>query len=265
MSDFRHMRIFRHMRNLVGVIIICVGVSWLSATAPAPVPKGKEVKAKLAEATSSEEIQKTLNKSVSLEYTNQELENVLNLIGKDHKMKIMLDHSQGLPDSPMVDISVKNVPLRDGLRSMLRQFGLAYFIVGNRLIVTSEERGWGLVFQQTVNLHLKGEPFEKVIDDLRKNHALNILIDPRLKKKNILEMPITFDASDIYLETALRLLCDQVDMVPIRMGNLIYITDEARATKLKKNDWLDPNRSNSILISESLRNPSLDVGIEPKK
>ena len=51
---------------------------------------------------------------------------------------------------------------------------------------------------------------------------------------------MTLQVDDVPFEAAIRLLCEMADLKPARMGNVIFVTTEARADKLKDSDSLVP-------------------------
>ena len=71
-------------------------------------------------------------------------------------------------------------------------------------------------------------------------YGVNVVIDPRTVKNKAAENPVTLQVDDVPFEAAMRLLCEMADLKPARMGNVIFVTTEARADKLKDGDSLVP-------------------------
>src|SRR5206468_2995343 len=46
---------------------------------------------------------------------------------------------------------------------------------------------------------------------------------------------------DVPLETAVRLLCEQAELKPVRMGSILYVTSSAKAKELRSEPDLAPS------------------------
>src|SRR2546426_91868 len=83
-------------------------------------------------------------------------------------------------------------------------------------------------------------PLSKAVRDLATRYGVNVVIDPRTVKTKAADNPVTLQVDDVPFESAIRLLCEMADLKPARMGNVIFVTTEARADKLRDGDSLVP-------------------------
>jgi hypothetical protein len=73
--------------------------------------------------------------------------------------------------------------------------------------------------------------FEAAIKDLARGASVQILVDKKVNKEA--QTPVSLQLKDVPLETAVRLLCEQADLKPVRIGNILYITAVAKAKELR--------------------------------
>jgi hypothetical protein len=82
-------------------------------------------------------------KEVGLEFQEERLESVINVLQADYDLPIQLDmpalEDVGLSHEEPVSISVRNVSLRSALRLMLKQLQLTYVVADEVLIITTPE------------------------------------------------------------------------------------------------------------------------------
>jgi hypothetical protein len=91
-----------------------------------------------------------------------------------------------------------------------------------------------------VSIDFDGVPLNKALKEISSKYGVNIVLDPRAVKAKTVENPVTLQVEDVPFEAAVRLMCEMADLKPARMGNVIYVTTEARADKLKDGDHLVP-------------------------
>ncbi len=217
--------------NLLIALVLSAGA--VSTLGAAPVAK-KNTSASSTSAT--EAIRKALDQSVSFDFAEQPIHQVLQQIAEQQKITIVLDrqlfHQLGVdPNEVFVQLQVKNVKLRNALRTMLNPYGLHFAIVGDSLLITSEEMAWNRQFRQRVNIELEAVPLGKALKDLSRETATNIVLDPRSLK--LAQTPISLELEDVPLESAVRLIAEVAGLKPVRVGNVLFVTAEERADKLK--------------------------------
>ena len=244
------------------VLILPVMLLWSSVLHSAPTDKA-EAKAKTSPI---ELIKKALDENTTIDYANQPLPTVLSSIGEEHKINIVLDRmaiqTSGVePMELMVDVHIKNTKLRNGLRTLLNQYSLSFGIIGDQLFVSTEDNVIARQLKQRISLEIDEVPLSKVLKDISKEYAVNILIDPRSIKEKKSDEKVSLSLEDVPLETAVRLACEIGNLKPVRMGNVIFVTSEVRADRLKDQD-LAPATSNPG-VYPGATNPGIGINAAP--
>lgn len=195
--------------------------------------------------TTPEKIKKALDSTQTFEYKDQNLNDIITSLGEHYKIPIVLDKAMIangglLPEDLNVTISLKNVKFRTALRNMLVGFNLTYVIADGALVITSEELAIGRQLKQRIELNFDNVPLQTAMKELSSKYGVSVLFDPKVIKAKTSQNPVTAQLEDVPFEAAVRLLCEMADLKPARMGNVIFITTEARADKLKESDSLVP-------------------------
>ena len=86
--------------------------------------------------------------------------------------------------------------------------------------------------RQRVSVDWDDIQFTKALKDLAKETATNLVLDPRQAKKAA-DVRVSMKLDDVPLETAVRLMAEMAGLKPARMGNVLFVTSEERAEKLK--------------------------------
>jgi len=229
--------------SLPAMLVMAIGVSpSIAAPLPKDKPKGE---------SGPEYIRKMLDAKVSLEFSGIGLPSVLTQLGEDNRINLVLDEgtlrNMGFePADIMINCKLKDVKLRAGLRTMLDQYNLTVAIVGDTVLVTTEEQAIYKQLKQRVGVDLDNVPLNKALKDLALSSGVNIVVDPRTNKTKASEAPVSLTVDDVPIEAAVRLLCELGGLKPVRMGNVIFVTTEDRAAKLKDSDSLAPNPFNPL-------------------
>src|SRR6185369_17926491 len=92
--------------------------------------------------------------------------------------------------------------------------------------------------RQRVSVDVAGEPMSKAIKDLARKTGITLLIDPRVAKEASTKVSLQLD--DATAEIAVRLLAELADLKAVRMGNLLFVTNDARAEKIRKEEIANP-------------------------
>jgi len=193
---------------------------------------------------SPEAIRKILDRTVDVE-SGTSLAEALMKLGEANRINIVLDRvatqQMGFDPSEMPnEYEAKGVKLRSALKVMCGHWQLAFAVVGDSVIVSTEEMIVYRQLKQKIAIEVSEQPFSKVVLELGKKHGVNILIDPRFKGK-MAEVPVTLSLDEVPLEAAVRLLAEMAGMKPARIGNVLLMTSEERADKLKDSDSLVPS------------------------
>jgi hypothetical protein len=94
--------------------------------------------------------------------------------------------------------------------------------------------------KQRIAVDYEAVPLGKALKDLSTKYGVNVVIDPRTAKTKAADNPVTLQVDDVPFEAAVRLLCEMADLKPARMANVIFVTTEDRADKLRNSDSLVP-------------------------
>jgi type II secretory pathway component GspD/PulD (secretin) len=192
-------------------------------SAPAPISK----------------IRAGLDKTVTIDFTGQSLADALNHFRDKTGVPINIDPimfvQMGLnPNDPMggqVTIKGTNEKASQILRRTLSAQRLGYVILEDGVLVTSEDGAVMRQMRQRVSVDLDEVPLKKAVRDLAKNHGINLVIDPRVTKEA--DAPVSLQLDNTGIETALRLLAEMAQLKAVRMGNVVFITDETKAKKIR--------------------------------
>lgn len=228
----------RRVQSLL-VLAIALGLSLTAIAAPGPKSEAKP------EINAAETIRKALERTGKFEFSDVNLGGVLKTLSEEYKINIVLDRSviqqMGFePEIMNVDLKMKEGKLRNALRAIVGQYNLTYAIVGDSLLVTTEEMAVYRQLKQRINVDYDAVPFNKAIKELATKYGVSVVVDPKVVKSKTAENPVTLSVDDVPFEAAVRLMCEMADLKPARMGNVIYVTTEARADRLKDGDGLVP-------------------------
>lgn len=135
------------------------------------------------------------------------------------------------PNMPSVNVALKQVKLKDGLRQALAPFNLKCGLTKDGLYISTEEGLTTKQLRQRVSVDCDGTSFGAAVKQLATDCGANIVIDPRLADKA--NKPVTLKLEDVPLETAIRLLAEVADLGAVRMSNVLFITTAERAEKLR--------------------------------
>ena len=170
-----------------------------------------------------------------MNYQNKSLNEVVEDIKSKAKVPVTLDpmiFQFGLdPNMQAVNVSAKNVKLRDGLRQALAPFNLKCGITKDGIFISTEEGLTNKQLRQRVSVDCDSTPFAATIKQLAADTGANVVLDTRLKEKA--NAAVTLKLDDVPLETAVRLLSEVADLGAIRMNNVLFVTTSERAEKLR--------------------------------
>jgi hypothetical protein len=125
-------------------------------------------------------------------------------------------------------------------------------IFEDSILITSTELATTRQMKQRVNLDVDEVPLAKALRELARNYAFNVIIDPRFVKDA--NKPVTLILDGTSLETSVRLLAEMAGLKAVRMDNVLFVTNEERADKLRKEEKdLMPNPFDDPNIPPNLR------------
>lgn len=231
----------------------------------APAASAQEERPTTKETTSpAEKIRAQLRQPLRTEFNAQSLGAVVEHLRQKTKLPISFDQLTLLqhgvnPQEATGDVEVRATgePAGDVLRKMLNNYNLDYVILDDVLLITTENMATARQLRQRVTLDVRDTTLQQAIRDLARRYGLNIIVDPRSAKKAA--GAVSLKVENVNIETGLRLLAELADLKAARIGNVVFITDAARAEQLRKEE------SSSPYANVPLPPPTLSVpgGIAP--
>jgi hypothetical protein len=213
-------------------------------------------------------IRKALNDTITLDYTAQSANDALEHLRQKTRLNIVIDNVLAVP--PGLPAGLAGVMAFGGfpggmqpaqgpivlksergkvsavLQSFINQAqkyvnrnNLTYIIMRDCVLISTEEAGYQRQLQQRVNVDVRQTPLSEVLRHLVDETGANLLIDPQLGERT--RVGVTLKLENVTLDTAVRLLTQQADLGPARVGNILYVTSEARADKLRTENLAHAN------------------------
>jgi hypothetical protein len=195
------------------------------------IPAGKDKPRRQPPGTG---VQRALDCCITLELMDTPLPNVLRQLSEMAHVPIVWDRNvaYGNPDEMLVALRAKDTKLRHVLQNVTGQHGLTFGIVGDHIIVGTEEIVNLRQLRQRVDVSLDHQPLSRAINDLAMQTGANVVLDPRARK-TAEEAYLSLVLNDTPLETAVRLMAELGGLCVVRLGNVLFVTTEDRAEKLK--------------------------------
>jgi hypothetical protein len=193
----------------------------------------------------SDRIRRTLEQVIAFDYNGQSFREAMEHLQSKTNLPIVIDpiavQSVGLIEGVPAAIEFKNVrgKVRQALQNLLHNYGLTYVVLEDTLLITTEESAFQRQMRQRVPVDLNDVPASKALRDLARQTGISLVIDPRVGKAT--SQKVTLELDEATVETSLRLVAEFVDLKAVRMGNVIFVTDAARAAKIRKEEPAQPN------------------------
>jgi hypothetical protein len=225
-------RSFPH--SLSAAVLSCA-LAGFTAAAPAP-SAAKTADAAPTAATARER----LNSAVTLQVRELSLRAAVDALRAQAKVNIVLDSltiQQQLgftPDQPpaAVNIDLKDVPLRVALRRLLDPYGLSYAVVGDAVVVSTEEGAAAQQLRQRVSVDFDKVELSDALRRLARDTGAPLVQDTRAEKEGATK--VTLHLEDVPLETAVRLLSEMANLKPVRVGKVLFVTTKAVALEMRQ-------------------------------
>lgn len=207
----------------------------LAVAAPAPAAGEK--------LSGPERIRKALDQTITLEWADMPLPQAVSQLRDQTKVNFILDRAaiqqMGIVEEELlVSVTVQNTKVRTALRTFLNQYNLGYAILGDAVIISTAEMATYRQLRQPVSLDLDSVPFGTAVKQLARQTTTNVVIDSRVAKEA--QAPVTLQLDDIPLDTAVRIMAEMSGLKVARLGNVLYVTTEAQALKLRTEGDLTP-------------------------
>jgi hypothetical protein len=184
--------------------------------------------------TAAEQTNKALEQIVSLDLYQYPLCEAVRLLGDQSSVRLVLDR-QGLsqaglnPDDMMVNTKL-SMTLRSALRQMLSQYAADYAIIGDMVLITTEDLAIRRQMGQRVSVRFDRLQLKAALEQLARETATNLVLDRAALPYG--STPVTLNLDDAPLEVVVKLLAYQVGLKQIRVGNVIMVTTKANASEL---------------------------------
>jgi hypothetical protein len=217
------------------LLALLFGVSYAAPDSPGDNP---------VKETPAEKIKKQLDKTLpTLEITDQPLKLAIAQLKEQTKINFVADQmviaQMGIDmESTPVTVKLKDVKLKTALRTIFGQYNLSYAIVGETVVITTDEMAMYRQMRQRVNVDYDQTKFASALKQLSRETATNLIIDSRAMKEA--QNPISLQLEDVPLETAVRLMAETAGLKPVRVGNVLYVTSKANANELRADPDLAP-------------------------
>jgi len=222
---------------LVAGLLSLTLVLSIGRAAPAPADE------KARPADSADKIRKELDHAVTLDVDQQPLALAINQVQELTRINFVLDRltltQNGIdPDQLTVTLKLKNVKARSALRSLLTPYNLNYAILGDTVLVSTDDVAMLRQVRQRVSIDLDKMELSKALKRLARETGTNLVVDPRVGKDA--QTPVTLQMDDVPLETAVRLMAEMVNLKPVRVGNTLFVTSKTNAAELRNDPDLQP-------------------------
>jgi hypothetical protein len=219
-------------------------------------------------ASALEKLRANLDKNITLDYNGQSLTDVLNHFRDKTGVAINIDQvalmqmgvgQPMIPDGNAGQVTLKatNEKASQVLRKLLNTHQLCYILFEDSVLVTSDEMAAMRQMRQRVSVDLEDVPFNKAVRNLAKNHGLNLVIDPKVTKQS--EAAVSLQLENAGIETAVRLLAELANLKAVRMGNVMFVTTEEKATKIREEE--QQQLDNPLNPNLPVAPPNIRVGI----
>jgi hypothetical protein len=217
----------------LGVALAALAWGFGAAAAPvAPADKNKPVSA-------ADKLRHELDQVITLEITDQPLNLAVNQLREQTHINFVLDkftlQQMGIdPEMLPVSAKLKDVKLRSALRTVFGPYNLSFAIIGDTVLITTDEMAIYRQMRQRVNVDLEGVEFATGVKQLARETATNLVIDPRVAKEA--QGKITLQIEDVPLDTAVRLMSEMVGLKPVKVGNTLFICSKTTARDLREEE-----------------------------
>jgi hypothetical protein len=185
-------------------------------------------------------VRKKLDQIISLDYSGQSFREAIQHVQDRTQLQIAIDpiamQQVGVVDGVPIQIELKNTrgKVRQALQGFLQNHGLTYVVLEDNILITTENNAVNRQMSQRFPIDIKDVPATKALRDIARQAGLNLVVDPRTSK--LASATVSLELDDATVQTSLRLVAELVDLKAVRMGNVIFVTDPARAEKIRKEE-----------------------------
>jgi type II secretory pathway component GspD/PulD (secretin) len=189
----------------------------------------------------SDKLRGALEQPIVLDFIGQSLHAALEHVAERAGVPVSIDQvalaQLGIisdEETGRVQVKAKDEKVAVVLRRLLAGYRLTYVLLDDTLLITSEDGAVRRLLQQRVDVNLTDAPLAKAARDLGRRHSVNVVIDPRCSKQA--QALVTLQLDGAAFETAVRLLAELADLKSVRLGNVLFITSEERASRIRREE-----------------------------
>jgi hypothetical protein len=232
-----------HRCSFISILALCLLSFVVAAQQDPKDPKPKSE-------SQAQILAKALEQPITVEFANAALQDAIAKLTEQTKLNFVLDRGSMqqlgiVPEQALVTVKLEKVSLRIGLRRLLSQYNLGYAVIGDMILITTEDMAIHRQMRQRINLDLDRAPLDTALRDLAKRTVTNLVLDARVTKEA--QTPVSLKLEDVPLEVAVRLMANQAGLRPVRTGNVLYVTTKANAAELK-GDGETPNVPAQVVV-----------------
>jgi hypothetical protein len=252
-------------RNFACRTAFAVGTALLMMPVLLAGPTPADAADKDKETSPAAKVKKQLDQPIALEITDQSLNAALNQIRDQTKINFVVDRftiqQMGMdPEQMIVSVKLKDVKARSALRSVLAPYSLGYAIIGDTVLISTDDMAILRQMRQRINIDLEKVDLATAVKKLSKDTAVNLMLDTAAASKEA-KTEVTLQMEDVPLETAVRLMAEMSGLKPVKVGNVLFITTKQKANEMRAEDPNQPNAGQPQPAMEGA--PGLQPGAGP--
>ena len=200
----------------------------------------------------ADKARKALDQVISVEFAEQPLHAALAQLGEQTKLRFVLDRltiaQMGLADPELpVSAKLQDTKLRVALRSMLAQYGLSFVLIEDTVLVTTQEMADYRQLQQRLDVDWQDVPLHQALAQLARRSGCNLILDRRVPA-DARNTALTLNLTDASLETVVRIMAAEAGLSSVRMGNVLFVTSDEKAAKLRAEPESRPPGNADVVI-----------------
>jgi hypothetical protein len=246
------MRMLPAFRPAVAAALLAGALAPLSASA-APAPPAADREAAVGNPV--EKAREALDRAVTLRIDRLSLAAAVAQLRDKAKLNIAIDNpaiqmlgfTAEQPPAP-VQLDVKDMKARAVLRKMLDPYGLTFVVVGDAVVVTTEDAAAARQLSQRVSVNFDKVELAAALKQISREAGVNLALDPRAEKEA--SAKVSLQVEEIPLETAVRLLSEMAGLKPVRAGNTLFVTKKEVAAEMRGDPDLNPPPRRTLIDNE---------------
>ncbi len=195
--------------------------------------------------TPAEKLRLALDRPTSIEFTEQPINLALNQLRDQIKLNLVVDrftlNQLGIDlESQPVSANFKDVKLRSALRTILRPHNLSFAVIGDTILVSTDEMCMHRQMRQRVNVDFDNEPLGTALKKLARETGTNVVLDTKIAREAA--TTVTLQLDDVPYETAVKLMTEMAGLKAVRVGNVLYVCTKQHAHEMRQDpDFAQPH------------------------